>query len=544
MKRTNTLVLLFTFIFACQVGIAQENRYLQEVFDDVVVTPDVTYGVNATILAITQVGELIPEELKMDIYEPANDNVAERPLVLVFHTGNFLPPVTNGQIAGSRTDSSAVEICTRLAKHGYVAASVTYRLGWNPLAPTQPERALGLIQAAYRGIQDGRTAIRYFKKTAAEDGNPYGVDTERITTFGLGTGGYLVLGLVGVTDYLEIPTTTNPPGKFLLDLNGDMIPETPMVVEAYHGDIEGKVLTVAPDDAFGFPAGDTSNYVNWPEYSSDFQLCTNVGGALGDISWLEEGDPPIISVQSAFDFFAPYDDAVLIVPTTGDPIVQVQGSFAVAQRQDELGNNQVFIDAGIDDVYTDQAIANSATAMHDYFEALYPVTNLPNGNGIDEGVIINWWDPGAPAPGAGMGIPWNMLPHPAGGTFHTQGLITNEGMSAEKARTNIDTILAYFAPRAFAALELDIVNTENLNPGEVHLQVAPNPVGNEVVLTTREENPMQSIRIFDINGRLVRSYDNINYHYFFMNRGDMPSGTYIVNIQFDQGQTSQKLIFD
>ena len=98
----------------------------------------------------------------MDVYQPSGDTETSRPLVLVFHTGNFLPNVLNGQISGTKKDSSVVEICTQLARRGYVAASVDYRVGWNPLASTQPERALGLIQAAYRGLQDGRNAIRYF----------------------------------------------------------------------------------------------------------------------------------------------------------------------------------------------------------------------------------------------------------------------------------------------------------------------------------------------------------------------------------------------
>ncbi|MEL7423111.1 MAG: T9SS type A sorting domain-containing protein [Bacteroidota bacterium] len=544
MKKISTILCcLFVALLAFNLQ-AQENRFLTEVFDEVTVTNDVTYGVNATIIAFTQLGEAIPEELKMDVYQPAGDNLGERPVVMVYHTGNFLPNVTNGGITGTRQDSSTVEFCTRLAKAGYVAAAVDYRLGWNPLAATQPERALGLIQAAYRGVQDGRTCIRYFKKTVAEDGNPFGVDTTRMTAFGTGTGGYLVLGLATLSDYNEILLTTNGPGKFLFD-PGTGVP-IPMVIEAYHGDIEGKVLTIAPDGAFGFPAGDTTNYVNWPEYGSDFQLCANVGGALGDISWINAGEPPIISVQSAFDQFAPYDDATLIVPTTGDPIVQVQGGKAIAIRQDELGNNQVFIDAGIDDVWTDAAIANSATAGDPYLEALYPVTNPANSSGFDEGVVIDWWNENDPSPadGAGMGIPWNMLPHPSGGTFHTQGLILNEGMSAEKARTNIDTIMGYFYPRAFAALNLiDVVRVDNINPSEVQLTIAPNPVSHQLMLTSAVETPMRNIRIFDMNGRLVRSYEGIDADNYFINRGDLTSGTYIITTEFDEGLATHKVIF-
>ena len=293
-----------------------------------------------------------------------------------------------------------------------------------------------------------------------------------------------------------------------------------MVVPLYHGDIEGKNLTIAPDAAFGFPGGDTSNYVNYPGISSEYQLSMNVGGALGDISWLDDNAPPMITVQSAFDFFAPYEDAVLIVPTTGDPIVQVQGGLVIAAEQDALGGNQVFLDANIDDDFTATAIGNSANADHPYYEALYPYTRPVNSNGVDEGVVVEWWDPGAPAPGAGMGIPWNMLPHPAGGTFHEQGLILNEGMSAEKARVNIDTIMGYYAPRAVAAMGLEVVSTQELEEQMVALTLAPNPVGNEVLLTSAPDYPMQSVVLFAQNGQVLRTFNNLNNNYFFMSRGD------------------------
>ena len=134
---------------------------------------------------------------------------------MVFHTGNFLPPMLNRQIAGHRKDSSVVHICTELAKRGFVAAAVTYRSGWDPTATSQPVRALGLIQAAYRGMQDGRAAARYFRLTEAAAGNPFGIDPDKITAWGNGTGGYLVLGLAGLSDFNEILTTTNGPAKFL-----------------------------------------------------------------------------------------------------------------------------------------------------------------------------------------------------------------------------------------------------------------------------------------------------------------------------------------
>ena len=543
MKNIFTLILFISFTIGLNA-----QRYLDEVFTDVTVTEDVVYGVNATVLFLPQVGEAVPIPLTMDVYEPEGDTETSRPLVLVFHTGNFLPSVTNGQIAGTKQDSSVVEFCTQLARRGYVTAAVDYRTGWNPLATTQPERALGLIQAAYRGLQDGRTAIRYFRADAAGNNN-YGINTDQITVFGLGTGGYLVLGMTGLSMYEEIITTTNSPGKFLLDLDMNGAPETPMVVEAYHGDINGEVLTEVPVDGFGLPAGDTTNYPNHVGFSNDFALCVNVGGALGDISWLNDNRTPIISVQSPFDIFAPYDDAVLIVPTTGDPIVQVQGALAIGAAQDAAGTNQIWKDAVFDDEITATAMANSATAGHPYYEGTFPFIRPANSNGIDEGVVINWWDPAGPSPanGAGMGIPWNQLPHPSGGTFHDQGLVLNEGMSAEKSRANIADILAYVLPRACVALELPCASeftssTEELLDASL-VKISPNPMSHEAVIETGDMM-MEQVEIYNVSGQLVQKYNNINNNYLRIENTNLQSGMYSVQIRFEEGVATQKLIIE
>ncbi|MEM1325683.1 MAG: T9SS type A sorting domain-containing protein [Bacteroidota bacterium] len=544
MKRLHTiLILLLSISVSCLY--AQEGRFMSEVFSEVEVTRDVTYGVNATVIALPTQGEAVPQPLMLDVYEPVGDSTREtRPLVLVFHTGNFLPVPQNGQILGTRTDSAVVEVCTRLAKYGYTSAAVSYRQGWNPLAETQPIRALGLIQAAYRGVQDARTAIRFFKRDMVENGNQFAVDTSRITIWGHGTGGYVTLGTVGLDSYTNILTTTNGPAKFLLDTDGDGTPETPMVVPAIHGDIEGKTLGLGTG-AFNLPVGDTTSYPNHVDYSSDFQLSVNIGGALGDISWLEEGDEPTIVFQSAFDFFAPYEDATLIVPTTGDPIVRVQGGLDVQKRQEELGNNQIFIDANIDDEFTAQARANSEIAGHPYYEGLYPVVNPPNSVGLDEGVTIDWWNPTAPAPG--LGIPWNLLPHPSDPTgetsFHEQGLLTNMGMSPELGRTYIDTVMGYFAPRAFAALDLiAYTSTEQVQEEDINLVIAPNPASDQVILRSAPESPMLGIEVFDMKGRRVQTH-MLRNHYYYVQRDGLPNGMYVVRIRFEEGTIAKKIMF-
>jgi len=547
MKRIFTLLIFFAIIISSSNA---QERYLDEVFDDVQITSNVVYGVNATVILVPSVGEAVPQPLTMDIYEPMGDTETSRPVVLVFHTGNFLPNVTNGAIAGTKEDNASIEICTQLAKRGYVAASVTYRGGWNPLADSQPIRVLGLIQAAYRGIQDGRTAIRYMRVTAADD-NPYGIDDSKIAVWGNGTGGYLTLGLATLDKYEEITSTTNGPAKFILDLNGDGIPETPMVVEAYHGDVEGKNLTIAPDGAFGLPAGDTTNYPNHVDFSSDISLCINIGGALADISWIDSITSPIITVQSAFDIFAPYGDAVLIVPNTGDPVVQVQGGSIFQPVLHEAGVNTIWDDFIFDDAITQEARDNSVTAGHPYYEGLFPWVMPANSNGLDEGVVVNWWDPNALSPpippNFPNGVPWNMLPHPSGGTFHDQGLLLNEGMSAEKSRANIDKIMSYVMPRTCVALRLPCADLftgiKDINLDPSIMTIAPNPASTSINISALGEN-IETIAIFAMDGKLMMKESNVNSESITIQRNNLPTGIYFVKAFFEKGVATQKVVFE
>jgi hypothetical protein len=70
--------------------------------------------------------------LQADFYmpSPAVDTVTNRPVVIVWHTGSFLPKGINGSPLGTRQDSAVVEMCSRFAKMGYVSIAASYRLGW------------------------------------------------------------------------------------------------------------------------------------------------------------------------------------------------------------------------------------------------------------------------------------------------------------------------------------------------------------------------------------------------------------------------------
>ncbi len=499
------------------------------------VQTNVPYGSNFTVLTVPVTGHTTRQPLVMDVYTPDGDTETNRPLIIYFRTGNFLPNPNNGSTTGTRYDSINVELCTRLAKMGYVVASADYRLGWNPISPDINVRISTLINAAYRGVQDSRACVRFFRKSA-EDGNPFGICPNRVTVFGEGTGGYISLATATLDQYLDvvIPKFIGP------DINGDGVPD-PFVIEQINGDLNGETLV-----GLNPLNGDTLAVPNTPGYPSDVQLCVNLGGALGDISWLDETDPPTISFHVPNDPNAPYTTGILIVPTTGDQIVEVQGSYEVAKKSNQLGNNDVFVNANINDGFTTAADANN-----DGYEGLFPFLRPTWSNPLNpaapplaEGSPWQWWNPAVwspvPHPSCPMGVPVTMC------NFHVLNWMSQQDMSATKGRLYADSIIGYFAPRAFAALNLGGACLSGVNEPSVeqtiNLTVYPNPSNNEVNFISESSEKILGFQLFDLSGRVIFEIDELNTTMFTLKRNQLSNGMYIAKLRFEEGLLTRRIV--
>jgi dipeptidyl aminopeptidase/acylaminoacyl peptidase len=142
-------------------------RYRDQVFSNVTVTTDLTYG-SAPDLN----GD--PETLKLDLYQPAGDTVSQRPAIIWIHGGGF----TMGD------KSSGAGRATFLAKLGYVVASINYRL----LSPTgcggNPDPTPTCQNAALGAQHDAQAAVRWLRANAST----YKIDTTRIASAGASAG--------------------------------------------------------------------------------------------------------------------------------------------------------------------------------------------------------------------------------------------------------------------------------------------------------------------------------------------------------------------
>ncbi|MEO1516217.1 MAG: T9SS type A sorting domain-containing protein [Bacteroidota bacterium] len=519
---------LFILPLLCAVFALQaQTRYLDQVFSGSMVTNNVKYATNISVLT----GSAESQDLLMDVYQPMGDTLDDRPVIVYFHTGSFLPPLFNGGITGSRTDSTVVNVCKRMNELGYVAIAATYRAGWNPAATGpagQNIRTGTLLNAAYRGIQDARSLIRFLRKSVAEEDNPYGIDPDKIVLWGQGTGGYISLGAAFLDRFSEVNID-----KFI-----DTETLLPYVDTALVGGVfglENRPLSVA----------------NHPGYSSDFAMAVNMGGALGDESWIDGSgnEPPTIGFHVVKDPFAPFSAGPVIVPTTGDFVVNVIGTRAVVEKSNDTGVNSVLAPAN--------GLTNTLNAIVSAYEnvpVIFPsdTTTLATENmypfltpGLESGPW-DWWDkPTLDALVAGTNQVLNTDFN--SDTLHNNGLLTNPGMSIEKATPYLDTIIAYYIPRGCIALELteclDALGiVSNINPVEVGLSIQPNPASEFVQLRT-DLSAIRHIRLYDMSGRLVQEVRNINEFNYDLYRNDLPPGVYAVQLHFDEGILAKKIVF-
>ncbi len=501
----NFTLLLFLSILTIQIGFSQNERYLDDIFTDVSVQENVIYGINATIAPRIFQGdtEARPRPLNADVYTPTGDVETERPLIILLHTGNFVPPQVNGGCGGTVKDNDMVNFATRLAKKGFVVAVANYRIGWNPGDPSQTVRTFFLINAAFRGVQDSRTAVRYFKKTVAEDNNPHGIDPSKVAIWGFGTGGYIAYG----SSFLDVVEDTW--------VNKFFSGGAPMVVREINGNVDATTVGIAPAGYPGLPEGDTLCYPNHVNYSSEFQLGIAAGGANGEDSWIDADDTPFIGFHVRTDPFAPCETAVLDVPPPIDlPIVEVSGACTTMPLVNDAGLNDVFDVGFIDDVSIAAETASGGVS------GFYPFTSD---------------DPTVSAP-------WNF--HLVSEPYGVMG--SDCPTEAVEAQIVVDTMIAYATPRICLALglgcDLSTVSTKNIEAAQVDLKVMPNPASVEVRFEAKEN--IQSIYVYDLTGRLVKAHADINDLQFTMPRHNLANGLYVAQVRFENGFVNQKLSFN
>jgi para-nitrobenzyl esterase len=290
MKTIYKALLLIAFIPSTTNIVSAQcegGRYISQIFSADNVTSNIQFGSNITYTGASQ-------NLQLDVYQPTGDTAAVRPLIIIAHGGSF--------IFGSKTGTDVVPFCHDFAKMGYVVASINYRLGITGIPIGTPD-SVGATESVIRGVHDGKAAVRFFRKSAAASGNPYKIDVNQIYFAGVSAGAIIALHIA----YL------------------DEMSEYPSWVDSSH---------------FGLSGGLEGNSGN-PGYSSEVNAIINICGAIRDTAWIHPGDEPVCSFHGTNDQTVPYGSAIIYLLGTY-PMLQVDGSFSIAARVNQLGIENCF----------------------------------------------------------------------------------------------------------------------------------------------------------------------------------------------------------
>ena len=114
------------------------------------------------------------------------------------------------------------------------------------------------------------------------------------------------------------------------------------------------------------------------------------------------------------------------------------------------------------------------------------------------------------------------------------------------ARTYIDTIIGYYAPRGCVALNLNCdftTSVEDIDLGADYLNISPNPAQNYVNVTS-DKAEIQSIVMYSANGQVVYTQSNVNSRAFTIEGLDLPTGLYFIKANFEEGTSVQRIMLD
>lgn len=246
----NTIFLLFIIAF---FQANAQKRFKTEIFSEVDSISNIQYG-----QAINIKGE--NEKLLLDVFTPPKpDTLKYRPLVIFIHGGGFQNNSKNGSYSSI--------LCAKFAKRGYVTATIDYRLGVEKsgigVDGKKEKTNTDYAEALYRAQQDGKAAIRFFRRYA----DKYGVDTSQIFITGSSAGSKTCLA-VAYMDETEVPKE--------IDKN-----------------------------KWGSLEGNSGN----EGYSSKVRGVMNAWGAMIDYKWIQQGDAPLFNTAGTEDKTVPYDSS-------------------------------------------------------------------------------------------------------------------------------------------------------------------------------------------------------------------------------------------
>jgi len=531
-KHYSRFLLAAMALAAANFSASAQSRYVDEVFTDAQLTvlPNVAYGYNFSQYVPATMGGPMVIPMYSDVYMPdtAIDTEMARPVVIIFHTGSFLPKGLASPM-GDRKDSAVVEIAKRFARRGFVAVSASYRLGWLANSTNLDLRRGTNLMAVYNAVQDAKVCVRAVRASKLALGDPYRIDPSAISLMGAGSGGYITLAYATIDNLAEIAS----PAKFQYTaagtgmFGGTVNAGDPYIDTAVVGDWNGyggKATISGTHPVTGLPLVDQTqpgrNIELYKGVPHAVNMVINLGGALGDSAWLAQGDAPIVSFHSRYDFFAPYYRGMVNVPIAGAffPVVEVAGSHTAVKMSNTFGNNSVLAASTMNDAYSVKARTNVHNVGNQ--DNIYTFNMLPPNMAMPFRVNANpwdWWDANDPL----------------------SANETNPNIKAE-SMLYIDTVMAYTLPRMAKVLNAVGYSISVPEVEAVKLQLVPNPTTANAVVRAYGANAT-SVEVYDILGRPVFA-SSVSSSEVELPSAAWAPGAYFVRLHTERGVHTAKLI--
>ncbi|WP_286760860.1 alpha/beta hydrolase [Salegentibacter sp. UBA1130] len=162
---------IFILLFLLSFSISAQQRFIDESFQ-LKETETKTYA--------TKNGEA----LKLDIYQPENDTMQQRPLIVFMHGGGFA--------GGTRTNPGEINFAESAAKKGYVAVQISYRLTRKGQSFGCDYEASGKMETFKMAAEDFMDAVNFMVKNKEE----FNINPAKIIVGGSSAGAEAVLNAV------------------------------------------------------------------------------------------------------------------------------------------------------------------------------------------------------------------------------------------------------------------------------------------------------------------------------------------------------------
>jgi len=485
---------IFTLLFCGASLHAQTYRYTQSIFSEVSIIENVVYT-NAQRLAgvFNDESSTINTDYLMDIYQPVGDEISERPAIIFIHGGAF--------ISGNRKHDDMEAFCDSLARKGYVTATIDYRHGMYLTSEASAARAV------YRGLQDGRSAVRFLKANAGT----YGIDPNKVYMAGSSAGAFICLHSVYMNDPDEKPAST---GSYIY--NNPLIPFN----------------QITAPDLGAYDMGDNLNQDGTP----DAIFC--LWGALQNTDLIKAKDNiPIYLIHGTADETVPFG----IGPPFGlSSFPPTYGSSPISTTITQLGFNRIstwFVEGEghefygvtngywtpVPNQYWGLTIEKATSFFYEQhkpqagFSYSYSALEVTFNNESTD--AQNWyWDFGD---GETSRLDSPDHSYSASGTYTVTLYVENEIQSWDET-----------------SMEISVDNTGIEEILLSQINIYPNPVRDLLIINDLPDNV--TIELFSVNGRLISRINPID-NLIEMDMKELPVGLYILN--FIEGQkTFQKRV--